>query len=258
MSLRKPEVSLYPNAVQNGSPAPTFVRPDVPPAAPWAEAAPLDVPTEVLTPVPEPQASHELAVPAAASVPASVPARRPPSTVDDGMDFLDDKIGFGSFPIIKLEQGDFEMGKEVLGSEVEVQVYSARMKYLFRENARNTKNLFYSYDLVDTASGGGTVAQRLAQWKAEGIEWERKDYIEAVVCLTAGPHAGEIALLSIPPASVPRFAGYRKAIAVMQPGETVLSVITKCTKAAKVTLDNGESFYPWDFKFVRKAQKVAA
>ncbi len=168
---------------------------------------------------------------------------------DDGFSDLDDQIGFGSFPIVKLDKTEFLINDETLGdgNAFTCRLLNGRKKILVKESGdQDTKNLLYSYDGIhDTA--GKLIEDRIAEWKADGVESvERKTYFEAAAQLIGGDRDQELVLLSIPPASVSRLSGYRASV-TMREGVPLSDVITKCSKGAKVKIGNNITFYPWQF-----------
>ena len=182
-----------------------------------------------------------------------------PQKIDDGFDGLEQEVGFGSYPILKLDKMMFIIGdKKIKGDDgVKVILISARKKYLFKASKDRKTLLAYSYD-GRTGTDGRALQDHFAEWIAEGKMAPGASpvvsrYFEApgVILDTGDPNLdGEIVLLSIPPASVSRLAGIKQRLDLngLKMGEVVL----RCGLGPMVE-KNGETFYPWDFKIVAKA-----
>lgn len=192
--------------------------------------------------------------PAAAvpAVPGNHPMAAAKEVVQDGFNSLDNKLGFGSFPIVKLDKDVFFRGEKNIGKEVHCIMMGARSKFLYKEKGvRNTKNLFYTYDHV-THGTGTKVADTLREWKVKGIEVEQKEYQE-VIAMHLEPLAngkfkpiGHV-LLNVPPASASRLGGYRMEVTQFM-GKPLSGVVTVCKAGDLVKMQN-DSFYPWNFEY---------
>lgn len=217
-------------------------------------SAPLDHTEETGT---EETGSETAPPPARSSVPAPIPhhAMAPVQAADDddGFGALDNKIGFGSFPIVKLDKEDFFVGDKKYGKEFFCVVMGAKPKVLYKEaGTQDTEFLFYSYDNVRDISGR-SVQDQLREWESKGIKWETKEYMECVVRemvptdkTQANFTEGKVCLLNVAPASVSRLAGYRlevKAYGGMS------AVITRCVAGDIVSVGK-TTFYPWNFEYV--------
>lgn len=181
---------------------------------------------------------------------------------DDGFGDLDDQIGFGSFPIVKLDKDKFIVGDASL-DQIDCIIMSVRKKYLFKVKQGSGDNeqesICYSYDGIHDTSGN-PLSSVFEEWKEEGFESDpsRSDYMEAVAQLAdeaAGELNGQLVLLSVPPASVKRLAGYRAQLKVVY-RQKPQQVITRCMKAPLVKITPKISFYPWDFKKVGNAPEA--
>lgn len=175
----------------------------------------------------------------------------------DGFDSLDNQIGFGSFPIIKLDKDKFDVNGEQL-DDFDCVMLQARSKWIHKVGEKDNESIFYSYD-NEHDTGGRTVTSRYAEWKNEGYDVKSVDvreYMEVMVKVIGTSLDGQLALLSVPPASVKRLGGYR-AETRLSKGAKLNEVITKCTKAPLVKISAKVSFYPWNFKFVSKLSEAA-
>lgn len=167
---------------------------------------------------------------------------------NDGFSDLDEEIGFGSFPIVKLDKNMFcSEGMEV--DSFHCVLMQSRDKWIWKAD---DDNLFYSYDNVHD-SAGRAVTQRIDEWVAAGFDRakiENRKYKEVVAKMTDGPLVGKLVLLSIPPASVKRLGGYRGEVAMVH-GRQLSQVVTKVLPGAKVQVNPKISFYPWNFEHAR-------
>lgn len=219
---------------------------------PATEAAPAPPPIE--TPAtPEPTA-QELAT-TSAPLPA-IPAGGgmvPVADDDDGFGSLDNKVGFGSFPIVKLDKEDFFLGDKKYGKEFYCVILGVKPKILYKEAGKqDTEYLFYTYDNVKDVSNRSVQAQ-LREWETKGIKWETKEYMECVAREQipvdkelSDFNDGKVVLLNVAPASVARLAGYRLEV---KPRGGMARVITRCIAGDMVTVGK-TTFYPWNFEYV--------
>ena len=167
---------------------------------------------------------------------------------NDGFGDLDEEIGFGSFPIIKLDKNKFVVEEEEV-DEFHCVMLQSRDKWIYKAD---DDNLFYSTD-NEHDSAGRTVEERINEWVAAGFKREKiesRKYKEVAVKMLDTKLAGSMALLSVPPASVRRLGGYRAEVGVAH-GVTLRQVVTKVLPGAKVQVNPKISFYPWNFKFER-------
>ena len=171
---------------------------------------------------------------------------------DEAFSSLDSKIGYGSFPMIMLDKDKFIIvaGKEEV-DEFDCHVLFLRPKWIHKTTDQNGP-IFYAYDGQLTTSGD-RIADKLKAWEVDGFKYAgAREYSEVTVIMKTTSLTGDMALLSVPPSSVKRLAGYRATLNAIKRVE-INAVITKCLKGAKVTTGNKDTFYPWDFKFVELA-----
>lgn len=214
---------------------------------PWGEQAEaMAENTKASEVVPHVAASPGTAV----SAPAAAPSRSflQASAQDDGFSALDDQIGFGSFPIVKLDGSDFIVEKSEY-EELNVVLHSARAKYLYKAGPKDADPIFYSYDKIKDTSGA-SVESRLKEWKAEGFSNPTESmYMEcAATVLSEGAHQGRIVLLSVAPSSVKRLGGYRAELAIK--GKQLSQVITRVFPGDKITTVSKKTYNPWNFSYV--------
>lgn len=171
-----------------------------------------------------------------------------------GFALLDDEIRFGSFPSIKLDKDKFIIGDKEEVDEFTAHILSVREKWIYkagRGGDKKDEEIFYSYDqVVDT--GGNNVAQRIADWQSQGLTMkETRKYVEIAVKMEDTSLAGGLALLSIPPVSVSRLAGFRRQMIALHNCE-LDKILVKFSKGDKITTKAKDTFYPWQFTFVSK------
>ena len=165
---------------------------------------------------------------------------------DDGFDALDDEIGFGSFPMVKLDKSKFVIDKAEY-DEFHAVILSARPKWVYKAD---DDHLLYSYDQVYDTSGK-TIEAVKAEWKADGVSTaiSVSKYMEcASKVVSEGAHQGRIVLLSVAPASVKRLGGYRAELKLT--GKSLGKVVTRIFPGDKVQINPKISFYPWNFELV--------
>lgn len=242
-------------------------RPAPPPVEDHSEEASSAPVTRQAAPAPSP--SRQMAAPRPTS--NSPLANVAPVEEDDGFSDLDDQIGFGSFPILILDKAEFVIGETSLGNSVDVILQQSRKKHLYKEGGKEQSDyVVYSYDdpknedgsmktyeeIYDTS--GKKLSQVFAEWAEEGVDIdaiEHKQYSEAVaMVLQDGEYKGQLVLLSIPPASIKRFAGYRAELKTIRRC-TLRQAVTRLVPGNKVKVDK-ITFHPWNFKFVRPATEA--
>jgi hypothetical protein len=161
------------------------------------------------------------------------------------------EIGFGSFPILKIENGDFVLDGEGLESKtIHLNIRQSRSKFLIKQvvGSDEEPEFIYSYDGVLDLSGN-SVDEWKAKQQADGFKVETKEYAEAVAeILEDNEFNGDFCILSIPPSGRSRFSGYVAQLK-MQRGVYPGSVITLATVGKTIKKGNN-SWNPWNFKFV--------
>lgn len=202
--------------------------------------------------------NEEAAVAAPVVTPPVTSANKPPATSaggvmaglsGDGFDALDGQIGFGSFPIIKLDKDKFDVNGEPL-DDFSCVMLQARSKWIHKVGDKDNESIFYSYD-GQHDTGGRSVESRYNEWKNEGYNTsgvDVREYMEVMVKMIGTSLDGQLALLSVPPASVKRLGGYRAEVRLSH-GLLLNQVITVCKKAPLVKISPKVSFYPWNFSF---------
>lgn len=212
------------------------------------EETPLPAAAQKRDQVPVARASTEVATaPAASGMTINAPIA--------GFEDVDDDIGYGSYPVLKLDGKDFMCEGETYET-VDVVLLEQRNKFLYK--ARPGKQdeevpVAYSYDERTTVTGR-PLTELFAEWQDAGEMEEgaspivaKYKEVVAEVRNTGTELDGELVLLSVPPASRSRLAGYIKKLAMKR--MVPQSVITRCQPGNKVVRGK-TSFYPWDFRLV--------
>lgn len=197
---------------------------------------------------------------AATATTAVIPADvTPQNTVmeelaDDGYGGLE--LGFGSFPILKLEnEGIFvDTEENEYGKSFKCIIFPTRSKYVVKNTKCETskqEEVVYSYDRV-TSTDGEPLQDIIEQWAEDGFGFEIKHYLEAPAQIMEGEFEGEMVMLSIPPASRNKLSGYFYKNRMRGYGSAD-SYITECECGKKVT-STDHDFYPWKFNYVGPAE----
>lgn len=173
---------------------------------------------------------------------------------DDGFGALDDQIGFGSFPMVKLDKNKFVVERSEFDT-LDVRLMSARPKYAFKAKvdsnpktkASDDDPMVYSYDGV-TATSGISLDAIKKEWAAQGfMHAEKSTYMEcAAEIVSENQYEGRIVLLNVAPASTKRLGGYRAEVKLK--GHKLSDVVTTIFPGDKIEIDSKKNFYPWNFK----------
>ena len=213
---------------------------------------------------------EEESLPVAASTGRDLaPSAPAPMTVQGNFDDLDEDLGWRSFPVFKLQEGELKIsGKEnTKGFEfLEGVVLDQRKKFLFKARQRRNENdrtipFAFSYDeRMDTK--GNFLEDIFADWQAAGDTDRGRNpvvtvYRELVFKILKTNRAesgleGELVILNIPPASRERLAGYNKSL---KEGRrlSLNQVVTRVFPGDQVKMQNGDVFRPWEFGLIARA-----
>lgn len=197
-------------------------------------------------------------------------------------DSVSGELGFGSFPQIKLDKDKFLAGNDQKNEmdEFLFRPMSSKARFIYKAE-KDSKDFFFSYD--DTLANDGTpIANKLADWRAAGFTRpEKRKYQEVygyIVESGGNDYEGRMVILSVPPASAPRFAAYMAELSLRRyEGQPVdgagrpvplgaHETICRIQKGAKITTKDANTFYPWDFQFemtlkdweAKEAEKLGA
>lgn len=173
-----------------------------------------------------------------------------PATAEaDGFEALDEDIGFGSFPMVKLDKGIYECGKTSY-QEFNAVILSARPKWIYKSGPGDDAEIVYSYDQANDTNNRPLKAT-FDLWKSKGCTapFEGSRYMEcAARFLTDGPHKGKMVLLNVAPKSISRLAGHRAEIQIKH--LKLSERITRVFPGDKVEVTSKKSFHPWNFEDV--------
>jgi hypothetical protein len=160
------------------------------------------------------------------------------------------EVGYHSFTNIKLDKGVFETseGVELEGKSFQANLMESKPRWAYLDGKERDATCVFSLDKVVTTDGT-PLADTLAEWKAEDKPVIEKKYLDLTGEVISGELEGHIVIMSISPSSIARLTGYmgRLAYAGINPRE----VTTEVCVGKKVTMKDGTTFYPWDFKLVK-------
>lgn len=175
------------------------------------------------------------------------------SGADGGFDELDGEVGFGSFPMLVLDKGEFTCEEHTF-SELAVIFCSTREKWFHKAEASNeTRPMTYSYDGIH-GMDGRPLEDHFAEWEEAG--YDRSGFIKnkyrevaARVIDTGTDLDDRMVILSVSPTGIPKLAGYNTYLKSL--GLDIRHVVTKLSRGAKQTnKKNGSTWYPWNFSFL--------
>lgn len=191
---------------------------------------------------------------------------------DDGFGDLDQDLGFGSFPMVKLDGNMFVVNGEEYKT-LDVQLLQTKQKMMVKARAGEDCNaLTFTYidNNVDprklrpeeiqnlVATDGTLISDHCEQWVEDGEMEEGAKPVTSVyreviarVFNTGTDLDGSLVILNVAPASKSRLAGYRKALQINKLKLT--EVLTRLQPGPKI-VKGSKSFYPWDFKLIGKIE----
>lgn len=246
-------------------------RPSAQSAQPKADAKPAmqdetqPATTEDTTPGSRFNNDQQDSLPATTTGGAVAPVKGGSGATGD-FDSVAGELGFGSFPQIKLDKDKFIAGNDQKNEmeEFDFRPMTSKARWIYKAQ-KDSKDFFFSYDQVQ-ANDGTAVSQKLADWRAGGfMNPEIRKYQEVYGYIVSdGEYKDRMVILSVPPASAPRFAAYIAELSLkrydgqpvddnnkpvpLNPSETICHI----TKGAKITTKDGNTFYPWEFKFLKR------
>lgn len=187
---------------------------------------------------------------------------------DTGFSIARKSLGFGSFPMVKLENGDFIFGETGVSlQEFDAVLTKMREKLLIKARSGGERGIpiVFAYAPTDgtsytvedlISSDGSAVGDHIASWKEAGeMPVSARPVVSSYYEILAQIHNtdtemdGELAILNVPPASQSGLSGYIERLAYKR--LTPPQVLTKVIKGPKRTNANG-TYYPWAFKLAGK------
>ena len=163
-------------------------------------------------------------------------------------------LDWTSYPGIALKnEGVFiDIDGKDYGKEFLCRLQGSKQRWVYRANpvVDNKRDVAFSYDRISTQNNV-LIADKKAEWAAQGKIVEEKEYLEVLVEMVAEGKAydGEYRILSISPTSKGRFSGHVTKCATLGQGDPA-AVITKVLVGAKVTKVQNP-FYPWCFEVIK-------
>lgn len=179
--------------------------------------------------------------------------------IGDGQEGLE--MGYGVFPVISLDKGEFKVGDEDIGDDdFEGVPLMSKPKYAYRQIGVPEKDAEVVFADSDRAhlEPGNPVAERLAEWKVKAPEssYEIKKYQDVFLYLTRFPGKpvleGQLVQLSVAPTSVKIYT--RACLTAKGRGRAPHETVFKIGVGEKI---RGEfDYYPWSFECIGSCQKL--
>lgn len=179
--------------------------------------------------------------------------------IGDGQEGLE--MGYGVFPVISLDKGEFKVGDEDMSDdEFEGVPLMSKPKYAYRQTnvaEKDAEVVFADSDRahMDPAS---PVTERLAEWKVKfpDSSYEIKKYQDVFFYLTRCPSKpvleGQLVQLSVAPTSVKLYT--RACLTAKGKGRAPHETVFKVSVGEKVRGDF--DYYPWAFECIGSCQKL--
>ena len=179
--------------------------------------------------------------------------------IGDGQEGLE--MGYGVFPVISLDKGEFKVGDEDVGDdEFEGVPLMSKPKFAYRQTGVSEKDAEVVFADSDRAhlEPGHPVTERLAEWKVKFPESgvEIKKYQDVFFYLTRFPGKpvleGQLVQLSVAPTSVKVYT--RACLTAKGKGRAPHETVFKIGVGEKI---RGEfDYYPWSFECIGSCQKL--
>ena len=168
-------------------------------------------------------------------------------------------IDFTSFTNIVLKDGEFQLVGTTKSFSATAGfdgvVMQSQAKWAMRVGGDDDADVVFAYSKAEFNDPESEVGAKVAEWRADGLKPELKEYAELFVMIEA-VHAdecqelvGDAVVVQVSPMSTGRWAGFK----FKNRGRHGLNpdgYVTKFVRGEKVTAAKFP-FYPWDFKFVR-------
>lgn len=224
------------------------------------ESSAVDEPA-VLDPVPtvNAQTSGEVAVRQESSAPARISGQTAAMKEMDDAGFGGGQIDFTSFTNVVLKDGEFQLVGSTKSFSATAGfdgvIMQSRAKWAMRVGNDDDADVAFAYNKADFNDVETEAGAKVAEWRAEGLKPELKEYAELFV-MVEQVHAedckeleGDAVVVQVSPMSTGRWAGY-KFKQRGRYGKLPDKYVTRFVRGEKVTAAKFP-FYPWDFKFVR-------
>ena len=171
------------------------------------------------------------------------------------------ELGFGVFPMISLDKGEFKVGDEEIGKVAFNFVpLLSKPKFAYRLTMVPDKDQDAIFADSDRAhlDPDSPVSARIVEWKEKhpGSSFEVKTYQDVFAFISEFADKpelqGQICILSVAPTSVRRYT--RECITVKGKGYAPHECVFNAFVGAKVRGDN--DYYPWEFKALGSCKKL--
>lgn len=167
-------------------------------------------------------------------------------------------IDFTSFTNIVLKDGEFQLvGTTKSFSATDGftgTVLQSRAKWAMRVGGDDDADVTFAYNKTDFNDVETEAGAKVAEWRAEGLKPELKEYAELFVMVET-VHAseckeleGDAVVVQVAPMSIGRWAGYKFKMR-SRTGKNPDGYLTHFLRGEKVTAAKFP-FYPWEFKHV--------
>jgi len=167
-------------------------------------------------------------------------------------------IDFTSFTNIVLKDGEFQLvgtTKSFSATEGFVgTVLQSKAKWAMRVGNDDDADVVFAYDKADFNNVETEAGASVAEWRAEGLKPELKEYAELFVMVESVKASeckeleGDAVVVQVSPMSIGRWAGYKFKMK-SRTGRYPNGYLTHFCRGEKVTAAKFP-FYPWDMKFV--------
>lgn len=167
-------------------------------------------------------------------------------------------IDFTSFTNIVLKDGEFQLvgtTKSFSATEGFVgTVLQSKAKFAMRCGNDDEADVVFAYDKSDFNNVETEAGAHVAEWRAEGLKPELKEYAELFVMVETVKASeckeleGDAVVVQVSPMSIGRWAGYKFKMK-SRTGRNPNGYLTHFLRGEKVTASKFP-FYPWDMKFV--------
>lgn len=168
---------------------------------------------------------------------------------DDDLSQLD-LTGYGVFPTVTLDKGEFECDSELeFDKEFDCVIQQFQEKFFYSSKVSDSDHeFFYTLD-KDVTTSGESIDEVTQQWKEEGRPAHTiKKYLQVLVQIVGGDNDGRLVLLSISPSSVAKFSGYVAGELAAVRRVHYKHAVTTVRVGEKITKAKFP-FRPWAFSF---------
>lgn len=170
------------------------------------------------------------------------------------------EFGFGVFPLLSLDKGEFKVGDEDIGKgSFKIVPLLSKPKFAYRTTGVSEKDsevVFADTDQEHTKPNSA-VSAKILEWKDKlGAGWEVKQYQDVfayIVKYEDKPELeGQLCQLSVAPTSVKLYT--RACLTVKQKGYQAHECVFEVGVGEKI---RGEfDYYPWSFKALGSCRKL--